>query len=133
LITGEVKEDQGVGQLLTTLGRETGTLVRQEVQLASSELAAKGSRAVQAIGLAAAGGAILQAGIICLMAGIVLALGLVIPTCLGAVMVGVLVSATGYAIFQSGLRALKRIDPVPHKAVNALQADRPWIPKETSQ
>jgi hypothetical protein len=132
-MVGDVKEDQGVGQLLATLGHETGTLVRQEVQLASSELAAKGSRAVQAIGVAAAGGAILQAGIICLLAGIVLALGLVIPTCLGALMVGVLVSATGYAIFQSGLRALKRIDPVPHQAVNALQPGRPWISKETSR
>jgi hypothetical protein len=132
-MVADAKQDQGVGQLLTTLGRETGTLVRQEVQLASNELAAKGSRAAQAIGIAAAGGAVLQAGVLCLMAGIVLALGLVVPAWLGAFIIGAVVSGAGYAILQSGLSALRRIDPVPHEAVNALQAGRPWVPKETSR
>lgn len=127
----EAKEEQGVGQLLGTLGRETGTLVRQEVQLASSELAAKGSRAAHALGIAAAGGALLQAGVLALMAAIVLGLGLVVPPWIAALVLGVLVSGGGYAVLQSGLSALKRVDPVPHEALHVLRADPRWA-KEPS-
>ncbi|MGD0678657.1 MAG: phage holin family protein [Polyangiaceae bacterium] len=128
----EAKEELGVGQLLGTLGRETGILVRQEVQLASSELAAKGSQVARAAGIAAAGGALLHAGILAVMAAVVFALGLVIPAWVGALVLGLAVSGSGYAVLQAGLRALKRIDPLPQEALKVLHTDRRWA-KEPSR
>ena len=56
------KDDRSLGELFSELAQETSTLVRQEVQLAKTEMGQKASRVGKDVGFLAAGGAVAYAG-----------------------------------------------------------------------
>ena len=70
----EQKSEATVGQLSGALASETGALVRQEVQLAATEMTEKAKAAARSAGFIVAGGALLQvacvAVVLALMAGL---------------------------------------------------------------
>jgi len=70
----ERKDDRSLGELLSEWSRETGQLVRKEVELATTEMSAKARRAGAAVAVAAAGGALVHAGLLVLLAAIVIGL-----------------------------------------------------------
>jgi hypothetical protein len=61
-------DNRSLGDLLAELSRETGQLVRKELELATTELTAKARKAGVQIGIAAAGGALVHAGVLVLLA-----------------------------------------------------------------
>ena len=67
-------DNRSLGDLLAELSRETGELVRKELQLATTEMTAKARKAGVQIGIAAAGGALVHAGVLVLLAMLVMAL-----------------------------------------------------------
>ncbi|MDP9001659.1 MAG: phage holin family protein [Myxococcota bacterium] len=119
------KSDPSVGELLGALARDTGVLVRQEVQLASNEMTQKIATAARSVGLIAAGGALVHAGLLALIGA--LCVGLVtmmmIPVWLSALVVGLAIAGIGYALVQMGLNSLKRLNPVPQQTVRTLKDD----------
>ena len=119
----EAKEQQTVAELLGTLGRETGQLLRQEVQLASTEISAKGTRAARGIGVVVAGGALAHAGVIALMAAVVAGMSPFVPIWLSALVLGVLFVGVGYAVLHGGLATLRRIDPVPRETGRQIEGN----------
>jgi hypothetical protein len=68
------KDDRSIGELFAELSRETSVLVRKEVELATTEMTAKLRTAGTQAGVVAAGGALVHAGLLVLLAGIVIAL-----------------------------------------------------------
>jgi hypothetical protein len=124
------KSEPSVGELLGALARDSGALVRQEVQLASSEMVTKTSRAARAVGVIAAGGALMHAGLLALMLALCVGLAEIIPIWLSALTGGVAVAAAGFAVVQVGLRALKHIDPVPQQAVKTIKDDAVWAKEQ---
>jgi hypothetical protein len=68
------QEDKTLGELFSDLSRDTATLVRQEVRLASAELSAKASRVGRHAAFIAVGGAVAYAGLLGIMAGLVVVL-----------------------------------------------------------
>lgn len=128
------KEDRSLGELFTELARETGTLVRQEVQLASTEMTHKASRAARDVGFLAVGGLVAYAGVLALLAAVVL--GLVaatgIESWLAALIVGIVVAVIGYALVQRGLSALKRESLAPRQTVETLKEDAQWAKDQVS-
>src|SRR5689334_2962079 len=102
------RDERSLGDLFGDLARETGTLVRQEVELAKTEMTQRASQAGKDIGFLAVGGAVAYAGFLVLLlaavAGLVVA-GL--DVWLAALIVGIVVAVVGYLLVQRGLTALR--------------------------
>ncbi len=129
-MTNAEKNEATVGELLSALARDTGVLVRQEVQLAASEMTAKAKIAVRNTALVVAGGALIHAGLLALIIAGVVGLETVLPLWLSAVILGVAVMSAGFAFVQKGLGALRRLDAIPGQALGTLKADVVWAKEQ---
>jgi hypothetical protein len=116
------KPPASVGALLGSLATETGTLVRQEIHLASTEMGQKAKRAASDVGTVLMGGALIHAGLLCALLGVALALGAFIPWWISAMGLGLTAAVLGYALMRKGLDALEGLDPTPHKTLSTLRA-----------
>lgn len=126
-------EPPSLGTLFTELARDTGTLVRKEVELATVEMTAKARTAGRQAGLVAAGAAVALLGALALMAALILGLGTLVPMWASALLVGLVVTGVGGALVAGGLRAFKAIDPVPRQTIQTLEEDKQWIKKEVTR
>lgn len=125
------QEEPSLGELFAELARETSTLVRQEVQLAKTEMTDKASQVGKDAGTIGAGGAIAYAGFLAVIAGVILGLGQLIPLWLSALIVGIVVAGVGYALAQRGIGALKRADLTPRETIDSLKEDTEWAKEQT--
>jgi hypothetical protein len=67
-------DECSLGDLFAELSRETGILIRKEVELATTEMSGKLKVAGTQAGIVAAGGALAHAGLLVLLAAIVIGL-----------------------------------------------------------
>jgi|SRR5688572_8880667 hypothetical protein len=114
------KSDASVGQLIGTLATDTGALVRQELRLAATEMTETAGAAARNAGLIAAGGALVHVGCIGLLVALVAALQPYLPLWSSAAIVGLVFAVAGVALFQTGLTALRQLDPVPRETLSTL-------------
>jgi hypothetical protein len=124
------RSEPSAGDLLAALARDTGILVRQEIQLASAEMTTKAKTAAVHVGLLGTGGALAHAGLLALIGGLILGLGVIIPMWLSALVIGAVMLCTGYGLVRHGLSALRRIDPIPEQAVATLKDDTSWVKEQ---
>ncbi len=125
------KDERSIGELLGDLMQQTGTLVRQEVKLATTELSDKASRVGKDVGALAVGGAIAYAGFLALLAAIIIGLGqLGLPWWIAALIVGVVVVAIGGLMVQKGLTALKHQNMMPQQTITSLKEDQTWAKEQ---
>lgn len=123
--------DQSLGDLFGDLTRDMGKLVRQEVQLARTEMTQKASRASKHIAFIGAGGAVAYAGFLALLAAVIIILGTVgVPWWLSALLVGVIAAAVGYFLIMKGVDALKHMDMAPKQTVQTLKEDAEWAKEQ---
>ena len=125
------RDDRSLGELFAELMQETTTLVRQEVNLAKTEMSQKASRAGKHIGALAAGGAVAYAGLLAIIAGLIVLLDEIMPLWLSALLVGVVVALVGYFLVRRGLDALKREDPATRETIETLKEDKEWAKDQT--
>src|SRR3954452_8033076 len=93
------RDDRSLGELFAELSRETGTLVRKEFELATTEMTSKARVAGVHLGTVAAGGALAHAGLLVLLAAIVIALAeLGVAMWLSALIVAIATMGVGYAL-----------------------------------
>ncbi len=127
----EPKEERSLGELFGDLAKETSTLVRQEVQLAKTEMTQKVSAVGKDAGMIAAGGFVAYAGFLALVATLIIALGqLGLPWWLAALIVGVVVAAVGYFLIQRGINAIKHTNMAPQQTIQTLKEDRQWASEQ---
>lgn len=125
------KDDRSLGELLGDLMQQTGTLVRQEMKLATTELSDKASRVGKDIGALAVGGAVAYAGFLALLAAVIIGLGqLGLTWWLAALIVGVVVVAIGGLMVQKGLTALKHQNMAPQQTITSLKEDQAWAKEQ---
>ena len=129
----EGRDDRSLGELFSELAQETSTLVRQEVNLAKTEMSQKASRAGRHVGILAAGGAVTYAGLLAILAGIIYLLNEVMPLWLAALLVGLVVVFVGYLLVKRGLDALKREDFTPRQTIETLKEDQQWAKDQTDR
>jgi hypothetical protein len=125
------KDERSLGELFSELAQDTSTLVRQEVQLAKTEMGQKASRLGKDVGFLAAGGAVAYAGLLAIIAGVIVLVGQVIPMWLSAFLVGLVVAGVGYFLLRRGLEALKREDLAPRQTIETLKEDGQWAKDQT--
>ena len=126
------KQDRSLGELFADLAKETSELVRQEVQLAKTEMGQKASNVAKDIGFLAVGGAVAYAGVLALGAALIIGLAqLGLPWWLSALLVGLVVAGIGYFLVQKGLNALKHQDLVPGQTIETIKGDVEWAKEQT--
>jgi hypothetical protein len=128
------KDNLSLGELFAELSKETTTLVRQEVNLAKTEIHAESISRRQRHrvhgGLAASSH---TRGFLALLAALIFGLvALGLPAWLSALIVGLAVVAIGYFLVQKGRDALKRDNLVPRQTIETLKEDAEWAKQQTS-
>ena len=123
-------DNRSLGDLFAELSRETGQLVRKEFELASTEMTAKVKTAGVHVGVAAAGGALVHAGLLVLLAAIVIGLSEVVEPWLSALIVGVLTMIIGYVLVNRGLAGLRDTRMVPTQTIETLKEDARWTTRQ---
>jgi drug/metabolite transporter (DMT)-like permease len=120
-------EERSLGELFAELSRETGILVRKEVELATTEMTAKARTAGVHVGVIAAGGALAHAGLLVLLAAVVIGLTqLGLTPWLSAALVAVLTMISGYVLVNKGLARLRQTNIAPVQTIETLKETATW-------
>jgi uncharacterized membrane protein YqjE len=121
---GRDNEDASLGELVVKITDDVRTLVRDEIRLAQLELKEKGKRAGMGAGMLGGAGVVAWFGVGTLVACAVLALALVMPYWLSALIVGVaLLLVAGALAFIGRSQLAKAMPPVPDEAIGGVKKD----------
>ena len=125
-------EERSLGELFGDLSRELGTLVRNEAELAKTELTAKAQHVGKSMASLAIGGAVLYAGVLAVMAAVILLLAtLGLPAWISALLVGAVVLGVGWLLVRRGLELLRQTDLAPRQTVESLKENVQWAKEQT--
>jgi len=121
----ELKQERSIGELFGQLSQDMTLLVRQEIQLARSEMSEKLSRFTANLISVAAGGFVAYVGGLALVAALILGLHDLanISLAFSALIVGAVLAIAGYLMLKGGLNELKRVDIAPRRTVENIKED----------
>lgn len=130
-----IREERSIGQLLKELRDETTTLLRQEVDLAKTEMAEKASRTGRNLGALAVGGGVAFLGALALLAAVIYGLtsllnqfmSVGVAIWLAPLLVGLVLAAIGYSMLQKALATLKQESLTPQRTTQTLQENKEWL------
>jgi hypothetical protein len=125
-------EERSIGALFGELSQDMGLLVRQEAQLAKTEMQAKLSKVTGDLVSLAAGGLVAMVGGLALTAAVILLLidPIGLKPWLAALLVGAVLGIVGWVMLQRGLKDLKRTDPTPRRTVETIKEDIQWAKEQ---
>jgi hypothetical protein len=120
-----LRQERSIGELFGQLTQDLSLLVRQETQLAKTEIQEKISRASRDLVALAAGGIVALIDGFAITAAVILLLvdPVGLEPWLAALLVGALLAGGGYMMLQKGLRDLKTVDPAPRRTVESVKED----------
>jgi hypothetical protein len=105
-------QDRPIKELVSGLGRDMGTLVRQEIELAKAELTEKASHVAKGAATIGAGAFLVYAGVLALAAALALiGIAIGIAAWASASLVAIILLIVGYATMSSGRRHIARGSP----------------------
>ncbi|MEU8418102.1 phage holin family protein [Amycolatopsis japonica] len=117
-------EERSVGELVSDLSDEVKHLVRDEMRLAVFELQGKGKKMGVGAGLFGAAGIFALFGLATLITAVVLALALVMPAWLAAVVTGAaLLLIGGLSALVGKKEVTSATPPVPEEAIEGVRDD----------
>ena len=130
----ELKQDRSIGELFGQLSQDMTLLVRQEIQLARTEMSEKLSRFTTNLVSVLSGGFVAYLGGLALVAALILAIRDLanISLALSALIVGAVLAIVGYVMLQKGVKELKRVDLAPRRTVETLKDDVQWAKEQRS-
>jgi preprotein translocase subunit SecF len=139
-VANERKDERSIGQLLKELTHESSTLLKQEVDLAKTEMSEKASRVGANLGEVAVGGAVALLGAIALVLAAVYGLGAILnnflspetASWLAPLIVGAILAVVGYSMIKKALETLKRESLTPEKTTQSLQENKEWLKQKIS-
>jgi len=127
----DAKNERSLGDLLAELSRETGQLVRKEVELATTEMTAKANKAAADASRIAAGGALAHAGLIVLLGAVVIGLAqLGLTPWMSALLVGLLTIGIGYVLVNRGIASMRRTTVAPKQTIETLKENARWTTRQ---
>lgn len=119
--------ERSIGELVSDLMRDMSSLVRQEVNLATTELTNKATRVGRDAVMLVAGGLVAYAGFLVLLGALVLGLALFIPLWLSALIVALVVLGIGYVLVQRGLSDMRQVDVTPRQTVRTVRENVEFV------
>lgn len=125
--------DRSLGDLFGDLARETSTLIRQEIQLARTEMMDKATRISKEVGIIAAGGAFAYLGLMAILATIIIAIAEAgLPWWASTLLVGGVVVIAGGGMAWSGITALRHTDLAPRQTMASMEENKEWARRQTT-
>lgn len=126
------QDSRSIGELLSDLMREISTLVRDEVNLAKSEMSQKAAVVGKDVGMMAAGGVLAFGGYLALIAAIILALVKLagMAPWIAALVTALVFIGIGAAIAMSALNSLKKQSLAPQQTIETLKEDAQWAKQQ---
>jgi uncharacterized membrane protein len=130
----ELRQERSIGELFGQLSQDMTLLVRQEIQLARTEMSDKISRLTTNLIAVGAGGFVVYLGGLALVAAVILALRDLanISLAVSALIVGAVLAIIGWVMLQRGLKEMKRVDLAPRRTVETLKDDVQWAKEQRS-
>ena len=130
--TRRTAEERSIGELFGELSQDVTMLVKQEAQLAKTEMQQKLSKVTTDLVSLATGGVVLLIGGLALTAALILLLvhPVGLDPWLAALIVGGVFGLIGWMMVQRGLTNLKRIDPTPRRTVESIKDDIQWAKEQ---
>ncbi len=130
MTTAMQPEERTVAELIGDLAQETGTLVRQEVRLATTEMTDKAKFAARQAAMMAGGGLLGVLALLTLLAALVLGIGELVALWAAALIVGIVLAVTAVALAVVGLEEIKKLDVTPQQTVRELKETKTWIQQQ---
>ena len=140
MAVSNVKEELSIVQLLRELTTATRTLLKQEVDLAKTEMTEKAARVGANLGALAVGGAVAFLGALALLAAVVYGLtsilskfmSLGVAVWLAPLIVGAVLAGIGWSLVNKALETLKHESLAPEKTTQSLQENKEWLKEKIS-
>lgn len=134
-------EERSIGQLLKELRDETTTLLRQEVDLAKTEMSEKASQLGRNVGALAVGGGVAFLGALALLAAVIYGLtslldqfmSVGVAIWLAPLLVGLVLAGIGYSLTKKALDTLRQESLAPRKTTQSLQENKEWLKSRMGQ
>ncbi len=120
-------EEANVGDLFGRVAVETGTLLRQQLELAAAEMTATASQAGRQAFILGVGASFGAASIVVLSAALVLTLGLIMPLGLAALIVGVGLGLVASIVLYRGIRQLRLLTLRPTRTIQSIEENKTWL------
>jgi uncharacterized membrane protein YqjE len=125
------RSERSLGDLFSDLSQKTALLIRQEVQLAKTELSQKAAQVARGGAMLGVGGLVANAALLTFVATVVLLLvQLGLDAWAASGLTAVLLAAVGYLLVRSGLQKLRQ-PMVPVETVDSLKETAQWLKNET--
>ena len=119
--------DQSFGELFKQLSQQTSMLVRQEVELARTELKEKGRSGGPGAGMMGAGGLLGLGAFGALTAMLIVLLDLWVDAWLACLIVTAVYAVVGAILVMAGKRRVQAVGPpVPEQTIETLKEDVQW-------
>ena len=129
----ELGSDPSLGALVHDMTQQMSTLVRDEIRLAQAEMTEKGKKAGRGAGLFGGAGLVALYGVAALLATVVLALTLLMPAWLAALIVTVVLFAVAGVVALLGKRHVDAGTPVaPEQTIANVKQDLDTLKGGTS-
>ena len=119
--------ERPLGEVARDLTRDLSLLVRQEVELAKSEMTQKGRVAAPGLGMIGAAGVVGLMAAGALTAFLVLTLSIVLDEWLSALIVGAVLAGVAYLLAKQGKERVEEAGaPVPEQTIETVKEDVQW-------
>lgn len=125
-LTEDDHEEPSLGELFGELSRGFSQLMRQEVELAKTELREEAGKAAKAAGRLT--GAAVTGHMCLLIASLAAAwaLGEIVPVAVGLLIVAVVHGIVATVLYSQGRQQVADIDPLPDETIDTLKEDARW-------
>ena len=125
------EESRSIGELLGDLGRQTGTLVRKEIDLAKVEVTSSVGRMGRGAATTGIGGALVYAGVLVILFALVFGLiELGLSAWLAALIVGVLTLGLGAFVAMSGVNTIKKTELAPKQTAETVKENVEFVKEQ---
>jgi uncharacterized membrane protein len=125
-------DERSIAELFGAFSQDMALLVRQEAQLAKTEMQQKLSKVTTDLVSVASGAILALVSGLALTAAIILLLidPVGVKPWLAALIVAALLGIVGWVLLQRGLKNLKRTDPTPRRTLETIKDDIQWAKEQ---
>lgn len=121
------REEKTVSELFSELASEIGTLVRQEIKLATTEMGDKARLAARELGYIVSGAVLGLVALLTLFAALVFGIAEFVDLWVSALIVGAITAVVAIVVAWKGAASLRGMRITPRQTIETLREDREWI------
>ncbi len=122
-----MSDTRSIGEIIGDVTHDLTTLVRQELDLAKTELKSEATRAGKGAGILAGAGVGAHLALIFVSLAVVFVLDRVMPIDLAALLVGVVWAIVAAVLASTGRKQLKTVEPGLPTTTETIKEDAQWL------